>query len=152
LDALDRVPESQVFLIPVKLDNAAVSNSRLRELQWVDMYPSWAEGFARIKRVLDFASQANAGMLPIPSEFPSGGTIVVQSESVPVLDLTGTAWSGSTSDGRNYTFEFLPGSALKYTSPTGTFSNGTWTQDGASVYWQMNNNSRNGAGRFLATT
>jgi TIR domain len=134
LDALDRVPESQVFLIPVKLDETTVSNFRLRELQWVEMYPSWDEGFAKIRRVLDFASQANAGTLPSPS---SATETTAQSDTEPALDLTGTVWSGDDLDGY-ITYEFLPRSILKYTSISGTFSNGEWTQDGASVYWQMN--------------
>lgn len=52
--------------------------------------------------------------------------------------LLGTTWSGATSDGDAYTFEFRAGGRLHYTSPSGTFDNGTWTQDGTDVSFEMN--------------
>jgi hypothetical protein len=52
--------------------------------------------------------------------------------------LTGTTWSGTDSDGALDTYEFRSGGALHYTSPTGTFDNATWKQDGHRVTWEMN--------------
>jgi hypothetical protein len=52
--------------------------------------------------------------------------------------LLGTTWSGIDSDGASYTYEFRAGGALHYTSPTGTFDNGTWKQTGDHVAWEMN--------------
>jgi len=51
LDTLDEFPEGKAFVIPVKLDDCAISNSRLRKLQHVKMYPSWEEGLTRLLAV-----------------------------------------------------------------------------------------------------
>ena len=134
LDVLDTIPESQIFLIPAKLDDTTPTHPRLRELQWVKMYPSWDEGFAKIIRVLDFAREANAGKLASPSELSASAT-----RSEQIIDLTNTVWSGTESGGSEFTAEFLPGSILRYTVITGTWENARWTQDGVRVYWQSNN-------------
>src|SRR4051812_27744672 len=60
-----------------------------------------------------------------------------RSASRPVL-VEGTSWSGKDSQGKPYTFRFLPGGHLDYTSPTGTFRNGTWSQTGDAVYMETN--------------
>ena len=48
LDLLRQVPESEIFLIPVRLDEAEIVNRDLRELNWVDLFPDWAEGIRRL--------------------------------------------------------------------------------------------------------
>ena len=55
-----------------------------------------------------------------------------------VVGLANTVWAGTDSNGDDYVFEYLPGGALRYTSPTGTWTAASWEQDGASVYMQMN--------------
>jgi hypothetical protein len=48
LDILDEYPESDVFIIPVRLDNCLVLENRLKQLHHVDLFPHWAEGFKKI--------------------------------------------------------------------------------------------------------
>jgi len=48
LDLLRQVPESETFLIPVRLDDAEIVNRDLRELNWVDLFPDWADGIRRL--------------------------------------------------------------------------------------------------------
>jgi hypothetical protein len=52
--------------------------------------------------------------------------------------LAGTVWAGADSDGDAYTFEFRAGGLLHYVSPTGTYDNGTWAQEGDRVTMEMN--------------
>src|SRR5262249_59007297 len=53
--------------------------------------------------------------------------------------LEGSEWSGVDSDGDHYTFRYLKGGILSYTSPTGTFpKGGTWRQDGAAADMAIN--------------
>jgi hypothetical protein len=54
------------------------------------------------------------------------------------LALEGTIWRVVDSDCDNYVYEFRQGGILHYTSPRGYFQNGTWKQDGASVYVETN--------------
>ncbi|MBN8580935.1 MAG: hypothetical protein J0L96_09705 [Anaerolineae bacterium] len=56
-----------------------------------------------------------------------------------VQNLEGTVWAGTDSDGDYYVYEFLPGGVLKFTSPTGTFAEDKWEQNGNSVYMEMSN-------------
>lgn len=48
LDALDQFPESETLLIPVRLDDCEPPRRELRELYWVDMFPSWERGLRRL--------------------------------------------------------------------------------------------------------
>lgn len=65
-------------------------------------------------------------------------TSPAQTSPTSVVSLAGTTWSGPDSNGSHYTFHFLPGGQLRYTSPTGTFDKATWRQDGASLYMETN--------------
>jgi len=56
-----------------------------------------------------------------------------------VAPVAGTTWSGTDSDGAHYVFTFEPGGMLSYTSPSGSFRSGTWTQTETSVSFEMNN-------------
>ncbi len=48
LDLLDEFPKQDIFIIQVRLDESKPTNEKLYSLQWVDMFPSWEDGLARI--------------------------------------------------------------------------------------------------------
>ncbi len=48
LELLRQVPESDTFVIPVRIDNAQIVNRELKELSWVDLFPDWKEGIAKL--------------------------------------------------------------------------------------------------------
>lgn len=48
LDRRDEFPESNNFLIPVRLEECEPSHSKISKYQWVDMFPKWDEGISRI--------------------------------------------------------------------------------------------------------
>src|SRR5262249_15802825 len=52
LDLLDEFPEEDIFLIPIRLDDCEPSHDRLRELNWVDFFPSFSDGARRIQKLL----------------------------------------------------------------------------------------------------
>jgi TIR domain-containing protein len=52
LAVLEEYPQSAVFLIPARLDDCRTSDYRLDELHWVDMFPNWEEGLAKILRAI----------------------------------------------------------------------------------------------------
>jgi hypothetical protein len=54
LDELDRMPEGNIYLIPVRLERCQVPE-RLQSRQWVDLFLSG--GFERLRRALDFQSE-----------------------------------------------------------------------------------------------
>ena len=53
MEILDKYPESKVFIIPVRLDDCEVSDSKLKEINYVDLFPSWREGFKKILETID---------------------------------------------------------------------------------------------------
>ena len=58
-DALEiqkEIPESEIYLIPVLLDDSKPSFEALRELHWIDMVESWSSGFYKLLKVLIRAS------------------------------------------------------------------------------------------------
>ena len=48
LDCARRVPLEEIFLVPVRLDACRVPRSIQREWQYVDLFPDWAFGVARV--------------------------------------------------------------------------------------------------------
>ncbi len=52
LDALDKLPESEIFVIPARLDKCQPTHEKLTKLHWVDLFPSYEKGMKQILRVL----------------------------------------------------------------------------------------------------
>ena len=61
----------------------------------------------------------------------------IQGEAA-VPSIAGTTWEGADIDGDRYVYRFLEDGTLHYTTPTGSWKNGTWRQDGAEVYMETN--------------
>ena len=76
--------------------------------------------------------------------FPTHEVIPLDTNVVP---LDSTRWVGTTLDGP-ITLEFLVGGILRYTTSNGTFSNGTWTQMGNTVQFEMNGHFADFSGRI----
>lgn len=54
LEVVDELPESQIFVIPVRLDDCSPSHERLADLQWVDLFQSYQDGLERILVLFQF--------------------------------------------------------------------------------------------------
>lgn len=52
LDVLDEFPSADIFLIPARLDACAPGHPRLKDLHWVDLFPDWDSGVAKILRTI----------------------------------------------------------------------------------------------------
>lgn len=48
LDCARRIPLDEIFVVPVRLDACRVPRSIQRELQYVDLFPDWERGAARL--------------------------------------------------------------------------------------------------------
>ncbi|WP_020586084.1 toll/interleukin-1 receptor domain-containing protein [Desulfobacter curvatus] len=48
LDILDEIPESEIFIIPVRLDNCEPCHEKLKELHRIDLFPSYNDGFKNL--------------------------------------------------------------------------------------------------------
>jgi hypothetical protein len=52
LDVLNEFPEDETFLVPVRLDDCTVRFEALREIQYIDLFPDWWDGFDRLLSAL----------------------------------------------------------------------------------------------------
>lgn len=50
LEILKEFPPSEIYMIPVRLDDCKPSHERLQDLQWADMFPDWEKGLDKILR------------------------------------------------------------------------------------------------------
>jgi TIR domain-containing protein len=48
LDVLDEVPESQIFIIPARLDDCEIPYKKLKDIEYVDLFPDWNKGVQRL--------------------------------------------------------------------------------------------------------
>jgi hypothetical protein len=48
LDVIDEFPESQIFVIPVRLDGCDIPYEKLKDIEYVDLFPDWHKGMQRI--------------------------------------------------------------------------------------------------------
>jgi TIR domain-containing protein len=86
LEVLEEYPESEIFLIPVRLDNCHPSHEKLSELHFVDMFPSWDEGMRRIKKAIKLTNQEN---LPVAQLFLKTQKLLNQSTIDSIYSISG---------------------------------------------------------------
>ncbi|MER5176509.1 MAG: hypothetical protein ABJB76_02925, partial [Candidatus Nitrosocosmicus sp.] len=48
IDNYDQFPESDIYIIPVRLDNCDIPFEKLEEIQHVDLFPDWDNGLNQI--------------------------------------------------------------------------------------------------------
>jgi len=120
LDALDKIPDSQIFLIPVRIAECEPAHERLRELQWVDLFPDWEEGLRQLSKIFSF----------VPSHILASG-------------LSGSEWLITVLNdlyGRPWKLLFREGGVLEYEKWGARLTNGTWRQSGNIIYMEINQN------------
>ena len=61
LDVLDEFPESEIFIIPIRIDSSEPSDEKLRKIQWVDMFPNWEGGLKKILNVIELDKEQYPG-------------------------------------------------------------------------------------------
>ena len=55
LDILDEVSENDIYIIPVRLDDCLPTSDRLHQLQWLDIFPSYDNGFKKLLATMNFS-------------------------------------------------------------------------------------------------
>ena len=65
--------------------------------------------------------------------------------------VAGTSWAGPDTMGRHYVYEFLADGSLHYTYENGSFTDGTWKQDGDSIYMSLNKKFSERLGKITGT-
>jgi hypothetical protein len=57
LDLFEEYPESEIFIIPARLDDCSVSDIRLQEIHYIDLFPNLDEGFRSILETVKYHSK-----------------------------------------------------------------------------------------------
>ena len=63
LDVLEEFPADQIFVIPVRIDDCTPTHRRLKDLNWVDLFPSYDEGLERIMKIFERGRDADGPKL-----------------------------------------------------------------------------------------
>ena len=84
---------------------------------------------------------------PLAGAAPAREIVPLNGDVVPV-DVT--TWVGSNHEGA-ITFEFLIGGILRYSTPNGTWTNGTWSQQGNTITFEMNSHYADYTGQIRGT-
>ena len=93
LEVLRAHPSEDIFIIPVRLEECQPRNELLREIHWVDLFPSWEDGLRRIQETL---SRSSGVGLPKSTDSMASApprSVSVKSESrrqrplTPLVDL-----------------------------------------------------------------
>lgn len=50
---LDKYPPSEIFIIPIRLEDCTPLHEKLNDLQWADMFPDWDYGYRKILSVIN---------------------------------------------------------------------------------------------------
>lgn len=58
LEILNEFPEDQVFFIPIRLEPCDLPSEKLRDIQFVDLFPNWEEGLAKVQQVIAEAKES----------------------------------------------------------------------------------------------
>jgi hypothetical protein len=60
LDCSKRVPQDDIYFIPVRLEECAVPPRISHEIQYVDLFPDWEEGVRRVVKAIRVQNKANS--------------------------------------------------------------------------------------------
>jgi hypothetical protein len=88
LEILDEFPDSGIFVIPVRIEECSPSDDRLKDLNWVDLFPAFDKGVDKIRRLLfpDQTGQASLAKDVLSPDFyvyVSDAKIVMLSSQIP---------------------------------------------------------------------
>ena len=101
-----------------------------------------------VKSFVPFALLALAVGLSLPA-FAQNQYSPSSGSTVP--SVAGTTWAGPDTHGRHYVYRFLADGTIDYTYETGHFTNGTWIQDGDTIYMSINKKYSERKGRITGT-
>lgn len=88
LDVLDEIPDNRTFFIPARLTVCEPSHPVIRELQWIDLFPTWTDGVDKLVLATELEPTGlDESGPPIPfKDLPDTGTPPAETD-VRVFDL-----------------------------------------------------------------
>ena len=92
LKVLETIPDNQIFIIPVRLDDCQPTFDVIREIHWVDLFQDWTDGIRQILRAIrpePFEFAAPSAHSPFEEAIPPSGVLPSfrKPEAVRVTDI-----------------------------------------------------------------
>ena len=94
LRVLEELPDDQVFVIPIRLDDCKISNPSLTELNWINLFESYEAGIANITRAIELGQKSEMAV----TNLTMGGRRPQQTQWEE-SDFVGTVWHQEIKDG-----------------------------------------------------
>lgn len=98
LEILSEFPDNQIFIIPVRIDECKPSHERLKELHWVDLFPSFDAGVRAISAALAARSGSEDSEQTNKSFRAAGDTRHTESSRISGLELIDVSFGKSSGD------------------------------------------------------
>jgi tetratricopeptide (TPR) repeat protein len=70
IDNYDKFPESEVYIIPARLDNCDIPFEKLQDIQYVDLFPDWNKG---VNQIIESMGIKNKGKINENEEIEKEG-------------------------------------------------------------------------------
>ena len=52
-DVLDECPESNIFLLPIRIEDCEIHFEKLKAIQYIDFFPTWSNGIKKVLKVIN---------------------------------------------------------------------------------------------------
>jgi hypothetical protein len=52
IETLEEIPEDQIFIIPIRIDDCQIPFDKLSKIHYQDMFPDWDKGLQKIIQVI----------------------------------------------------------------------------------------------------
>ena len=99
LDVLDEFPSSEVFIIPIRLDDCEISEDRIKELQIIDLYDSYESGLEKIIRVVRSNMLGAVQLLSLtgkPEAVSLGDSVTMHFDIDSISSSVSSIWLGAS--------------------------------------------------------
>ena len=53
IDTLEEIPEDQIFIIPMRIDECQIPFEKLAKIQYLDLFPDWNNSIQKIIKVIE---------------------------------------------------------------------------------------------------
>ena len=85
LDLLDQFPRSQIFVIPVRLEECKPDREKLEKIHWADMFPDWEKGLTKILSSIKFQDLKRMTQQDVSESIPEKINIEESTEANPCV-------------------------------------------------------------------
>lgn len=94
LELLKQMPEGSIFLVPVRLEECRPLQSQIRDIHWVDLFPSWDEGLMKIAKSLGLPEQDISELQTRPSQEHYDAKLLSLKDYFEIILPTMLRWKG----------------------------------------------------------